>query len=675
MRIVLTYILFIVTISLKVYANGIKGKEFIFTPFPNVNESEYRIQKGERYYQISIVSDTTGNVSISIPHKKYNKNIILKPFIEEKIIIPTDYFNQYYNDVKNEYVDINSDMDISVYLLNITSYSSDGSIILPLTSLSNEYVINSISHQSNNLVQIVATEDSTELLLNSNPKYIGENKFSNKKLFLNKGDNITYSFSNDPSGLKVFSNKNLIVTNGIECLNIPDYTCCCDNSFHIVFPDNYLFNEYVVLPLIGRNNESDYMSIMSYEDNNKIYVNGDYLGILNSFDKIESFIDEVWYVKSEKKISINQYAISSQNFYPIKGDPFKLDILPINQMCDSISFNVIESKIIKDNFYTNILKYKDDECFINGKIISDFKEIPNSDFAYKRFRISKGNYNITTKKGALVVVYGYGEYDSYGFLAGACFKELPPIPTNISKSNINEITSLKGREQYKNYFEKYNLDFIKLEDEENNEKKENNLNKEIIKSNLIKKEIVIPPQVRYGFGTTAILTDITKSNIPNFKGFNSGFGLQFYISNSLALKLSYGIIEIGKEISVDDITNNINLQQSAGANLRINLNQNQQIILYTAPGIVYRDYFIDDKFNDGWTRKNGNYLLTVNIPIGVEWFFTHNITLSLQYDINYSRYFNKNGFTKGKSIFKEEYLGNSVGLNNFPTISLSYYIN
>lgn len=197
------------------------------------------------------------------------------------------------------------------------------------------------------------------------------------------------------------------------------------------------------------------------------------------------------------------------------------------------------------------------------------------------------------------------------------------------------------------------------------------------KVTLLKREPdpIVPPQVRYGFGTTAILTDITKSNIPNFKGFNSGFGLQFYISNSLALKLSYGIIEVGKDININDITNNINLQQSAGANLRINLNQNQQIILYTAPGIVYRDYFIDDKFNDGWTRKNGNYLLTVNIPIGVEWFFTHNITLSLQYDINYSRYFNKNGFTKGKSIFKEEYLGNSVGLNNFPTISLSYYIN
>lgn len=366
---------------------------------------------------------------------------------------------------------------------------------------------------------------------------------------------------------------------------------------------------------------------------------------------------------------MNQYAISSQNFYPIKGDPFKLDILPINQMCDSISFNVIESNIIKDNFYTNILKYKDDECFINGKIVLDFKEIPNSNFAYKRFKISKGNYQVITKKGALVVVYGFGEYDSYGFLAGACFKDLPQVPISLNKTSIEEINSVKGREEYTNYFKKYNLDYIRLDDEENE------IIKNKVDSDIIRKEIIIPPQVRYGFGTTAILTDITKSNIPNFKGFNSGLGLQFYISNSLALKLSYGIIEVGKDININDITNNINLQQSAGANLRINLNENQQIILYTAPGILYRDYFVHNAYNDGWTATNGNYSLTLNIPIGVEWFFTHNVTLSFQYDINYSRYFNKNGFTKGKSIFNEEFLGNSIGLNNFPTISLSYYIN
>lgn len=190
-----------------------------------------------------------------------------------------------------------------------------------------------------------------------------------------------------------------------------------------------------------------------------------------------------------------------------------------------------------------------------------------------------------------------------------------------------------------------------------------------------KNDPILPPQKRYGFGTTAILANIGSTQFPNYSGFNSGFGLQFYISKTLALKLSYGFIEIGSKPNIDDIINNINLKRAAGAHLRINFNENENIIFFVAPGLIYRDNTARPEFNDGWSRIHGDYSITANLLIGVEWFFEHNLGLSFQYDINYTRYFNQEGIIKEESKVNDSLFGSKLSISPIPTITISYYIN
>ena len=364
-------------------------------------------------------------------------------------------------------IHVTSDVDISVYAFNRRRFSADASVILPTNSLGNKYYASGYYETYTDRyypgyyseLLVVATTDDTEIEIT--PSVDTENGFDAGQTYsvtLNAGDIyqlqavydltgtlITASTNaNDCKNFAVFSGHQFTRVNGGQNCDysttnnngaITNYSdgFAADHLYEQMYPVNTWGKDYIALPFFGRTGYV--LQITAAEDATKIEING-LTVTLNAGRKIRGARSGITNIKSDKPIQVAQISQSMSCDFPIgtvdlrgPGDPFMIMLSPNEQFLNEVTFNALESPQITDYTVTVFVKTGDiDQLTLEGTAVDPdefitVRTVP--EYAYANLKIEKGNdYTLKSESGFIAYIYGFGDVESFGYVAGVSLENL-----------------------------------------------------------------------------------------------------------------------------------------------------------------------------------------------------------------------------------------------------------
>lgn len=340
---------------------------------------------------------------------------------------------------------------IVVYCINRITYTSDGLLALPTSSLGSEYMIATSPDFSFNQqylpaeVRIITPFDETNVVVTlpegcstvSHDAANGSFDFS-----ASKGDvYVMYTKPTinkyDISGTIISANKPIVVIAGHMCTYLPESKYpACDYLLEMMLPIKTWGKTYQSTHYFGRR-KGDYYKIFPGEDDATIWINGVKYGNIakkgggNGKGFIEYLPPDINRVEitSDKNIWVGQYN-NSQTYDGVQTDPFYIMLTPVEQyqkefvfctpgadypknyinlVCDSVGFYDLEIAPGGSDKFEKLLDKYDNTFEVFPTLVKGRR------YVGKTFLIKPGTYRVRSSQPFAAYLYGFGDYDSYGY--------------------------------------------------------------------------------------------------------------------------------------------------------------------------------------------------------------------------------------------------------------------
>jgi gliding motility-associated-like protein len=362
---------------------------------------------------------------------------------------------------------------ISVYCILSNNARTGGTLVLPTAALEQEYYVFSEQNTGNSNIKpysqftVLATTDNTVLEITPKQTDRAGARLANTtfQVTLNKGEIYQYQAVDDLTGSHI---RSISGCAPIAVFSGSTWTAYCeasnsrkasggDNLLQQLFPVTAWGRNFVSSPFFNtQNGNTDVIKIIVAEDNTTVSVNGSTTNangtsLSNPYSKgsvIRFFTQDPMIIKASSPIAVAQYQTSqtcnynndanASNGGPFLGDPEMTVLNPIEQTLKDItvysklgSVPGVNTNILK--YYLNIIiKTADIVGFtLDGMSISTlFKAIGDGEYSYAVVDVtnSSAQHRLMAAGGFTAIAYGYGQVESYAYLAGTDLKNL--------KSNI-----------------------------------------------------------------------------------------------------------------------------------------------------------------------------------------------------------------------------------------------
>ncbi len=423
MRKLLYLVIFCIIITgFPIYGQSTEGREFWLGFMENYEDT---VSLRELSVFISAANATKGK--IYIPYLNRETEFTVAKDSTYKLTLPYDMMNKGSGRISNKSVHIVSEGDINVFALNYKKQTSDAALIYPVEALGKEYLsVAYLSHSDQpSEILIIAAEDATRVEIDNMAHTVNDNN-DDTAIELSKGQAYQIQFTSDHTGTIIKSDKPVAVFSGSECTFVPSGYGACDHLYEQLPPVSALGREYGIIPLKTRKG-STYKFVAAY-DNTKLYSNGNHFTTLDRQQYYETMIFEPEIISASMPILAAQFS-NGQNYDSTNSDPFMIILSPLEQRRNNITFNAFTSSII-DHYYMNLLldakdinKIRLDTANVNPAVFSVFPGNPR--YVWAQMDISQGNHTLKSGgSGFIASVYGYGNYESYGYSAGARVEKL-----------------------------------------------------------------------------------------------------------------------------------------------------------------------------------------------------------------------------------------------------------
>jgi gliding motility-associated-like protein len=419
--------------------------------------------------EIFVTSKTVANVQIFIFTDNRTINFTVNPGVTHREIISIANSNPYAavtsGNAEKKAVRVTSDENISVYAFNNRAASADATVVLPLNTLGTRYYASAYFEEppatdqlgsggSPSEILIVATVDNTNITVT--PSVITINGGQPGVPFsiqLNQGDIYMIQAYADLTGTLVESdgstddcnsfalfggNRWTRVTGGQDCsaFNVGvnwSGGFAGDHIYEQMYPVNTWGRNYSVIPFQRRTGYV--LQVTASEDNSIVTIGGKTIS-LNAGESDRTVQTTAISVSSNKPVQVAQLAQSlSCDFNPGinnpvgPGDPMMIMISPIEQKLTNITFNALTAPAINEYFVSIISETAFlDQLTLNGNAINtlQFQPTPgNPDYSYGTVVINKGqDYTLDSDAGFIAYIYGFGQIESFGYVAGANLENL-----------------------------------------------------------------------------------------------------------------------------------------------------------------------------------------------------------------------------------------------------------
>jgi gliding motility-associated-like protein len=379
-------------------------------------------------------------------------------------------YNGAYQTVSAKSLRVQSSAAISLYAYNAQNTTSESSCILPTAALGDEYF--TTSYSGNELLPeeellVIATEPQTLVTITPADRTFGTTAGVDSKaagmpftvylaevgqtyVVRSRGllDSDGKYIRPGLSGTHIKASRPVAVFSGHKCASVGDgCTGSCDHLFEQLLPlgawgKRYAFAE-TGLP-------SNIYRIVAAYDNTQVTI--------TSRDTTETLTLHRGQYASRRQVTSRSAYASIEATQPVQvsllaesnecfaapgsnaatGDPFLITLGPVDRGLFSATFSpikLINTSATHEHYLTVVVEaiYKDSTKLVEvtpgGLTLTVslvFYDMPNTPYSYGRARVTyqeNRNYHLTNPYGFTAYVYGYGYYESYGYLIGAQFGE------------------------------------------------------------------------------------------------------------------------------------------------------------------------------------------------------------------------------------------------------------
>lgn len=201
-----------------------------------------------------------------------------------------------------------------------------------------------------------------------------------------------------------------------------------DNLFQQVYPTATWGKKFITVPSAERN--FDVYRIVKSDPNAVVMLNGNVI-------PASSFTNNLYYdfesqsvnnISSDKPIQAVQYEVTQGvgiNCTSVKGDvgdPEMIYLNPLEQTLTKITmYSTTAFKILK-HFINVVVKNEGVASFTVDGVNQSSKfnvDLGDTTYSYAQIPVSAGTHNLACDIGFNAIAYGFGDYESYGYAAGA----------------------------------------------------------------------------------------------------------------------------------------------------------------------------------------------------------------------------------------------------------------
>ncbi len=422
--------IFALTAAFSQYSNT--GTDFWFGIPENFSSSQIDAQ-------LYIASPVNTTIQVSLANGSYSNFFPVTANVLLNVTIPSFNNPMVTNDqvVENQAIHITSLAPVAVYAANVENATVDASIVYPTPALGNDYRA-SVYNPSNLFgstaeVLIVASENNTQVQITPAFATLQGNAAGVPfNVTLQQGQTYLVEANGDLTGTTVkaiganAATVKFAVFGGNQCASIPNignaFICCCDALYEQIPPISMWGTEFAISPLTTRNGDSYYV----LANTNGTVVNVSGVGIYNlNAGQFAEFITPgpAKWITSNNPIMVTQYANSQDYDFAPGADPFYIVIPPVNLGTFNTIFGAYAMPLTTD-YYLNVVTKTTN---ING-VVLDGTPIPGASFSpvsgnpaysFAPLTILQGTHILNSTCTFIATCYGFGQYESYGYLAGA----------------------------------------------------------------------------------------------------------------------------------------------------------------------------------------------------------------------------------------------------------------
>lgn len=334
---------------------------------------------------------------------------------------------------------VSSDFPIHLYGLNQKQHTTDAFMVLPLPSLGKNYMavaFNGFDDSSRSMIAIVATQDNTQVKVKSRVATHGYNA-GKPKVFeageenvfvLNKMETfLVTTGSLDLTGTKIDSDKPIAVTSGVQCANVPRGVSYCDHLVEMMYPISSWGNSFITHPL-ARRTGGDLIRVLSSLDNTEVKINGSLVAKLAAGTYYDAILKTSNVIETTQPALVAQYSLG-QSYDGVISDPFMMLVPPTEQFLDKYTFSTPESGFIY-HFANVVIRTAALATLRLDGVTPDltfFKPIGDGSYSGGQLPLTPGSHSIFAAATFGLYVYGFGNYDSYGYPGGMSTEVINPI--------------------------------------------------------------------------------------------------------------------------------------------------------------------------------------------------------------------------------------------------------
>jgi hypothetical protein len=403
---------------------------------------------------------------------------------------------------ENTAIRIESDKPVVVYGVLDYKYNSEGFLALPVNTWGQSYIVSSwtdpTSNQGNyspSYTSIIAAYDNTHVTFKlggrqgsqvklDDGEFLNFGEIMKKTLF--KGDVLLIPGSgpyNDLTGSVINSNKPVGVVSGQYCGFVPINRTPCNYLIEMETPIETWGKEYLIAPVDGLS-ENPMIKIYPGSENTQIYRDGNPIGKIKEVGGLSG----VGYVEmraaegeqqpvliyGDKPINVVHMSQTSDND-DISRSAFQMNLLPTENFYKKVTWSSPEVSG-EDDFnenFINLIFLADEEGNIpndiklsyyesGDKITNQLAVLTNSDdiFSFNKTDsesnrewkcatvklLGYGLYELDSPEPVGVYAYGFGQFESYGFPAGAQLKKANTGIGDVKAPKLTGETGLQSME-------------------------------------------------------------------------------------------------------------------------------------------------------------------------------------------------------------------------------------
>ncbi len=337
---------------------------------------------------------------------------------------------------------------VSLYALNRKQNSADATLIFPLTTLGTEYYTMSYTPRvEGSVFLVVATQDNTTVSITpSRNTSTGSPAGIPIAVSLQRGQTYlvrspgTTGANNDLTGSYINSDKPIAVFSGNVRVNIDGGSS--DHVYEQLPSVNTWGRSFVTIPSVRSNpavlRNYDYFRIMSKTDGTVVTITGEAAPITLNAGQFYTLSTQgnntPRSITSTEPIMVGQFTISQQGNED--ADPYFIILSPNQQTLKNINLEALATGNIQTYHIDVVTKTTNTANILLAGTPMTFTAIAGSAMSYARRNVNPGTYTLTNSNpandGFIAYVYGYGNFESYGYLAGSSLETIVDVADDVA---------------------------------------------------------------------------------------------------------------------------------------------------------------------------------------------------------------------------------------------------